>query len=418
MVPAPPTPTLEQAFRRRLSDVIVALTLLFSALAAWRYVSIGVPWLALTDGVGIVVIAVAAIVLRPHPIATAHMLTTTLFAVLVVDNSVTGGFWDPNLGWLYVVPLIAGALIPGRAVIAYGLVVGLAITAFFAVDQLGPGVPDLVPAADHASQSLFNRLAVMTSLVALVVAFVALRARTATALAEAATEANAANHAKSAFLANMSHELRTPLNAIIGFTELMLDEVGDGRPTDPTDLARVRTAARGLLTLVDEVLDLSKIEAGKLEIVPAPTDLGALLAGVATTLEPLVRAGGNAWRVELPPDLGVASVDPLRLVQIVTNLVGNAAKFTRDGAVTLTAARAGPTLRVEIRDTGIGIPLDKQVQVFDSFVQADSSTTRLYGGSGLGLAISRRLARLMGGDVVLDSVPGQGSRFTLTVPVG
>ena len=236
----------------------------------------------------------------------------------------------------------------------------------------------------------------------------------------AAAEAERADAAKSQFLANMSHELRTPLNAIIGYAEMLAEDAEDeGDAEAAGDLDKIRGAGRHLLGLIDNVLDLSKVEAGRVEIDPRPVDVGQLLDAVVATAAPLVAQNGNRLVVEVAgaPGAGTITTDETRLRQILLNLLSNAGKFTRDGTVTLAAHRtADGALAVSVADTGIGMTPEQVGKLFQPFVQADASTTREYGGTGLGLAISRRLARLLGGDVTAASTPGQGSVFTVTVP--
>lgn len=233
-------------------------------------------------------------------------------------------------------------------------------------------------------------------------------------------EAEQANVAKSAFLANMSHELRTPLNAILGFSELIQESaVADGRTQDVTDSHRLINAGRHLLQSINEVLDLSKIEAGKMDLYSATFDCKAVLQEVADTMHPLLQANGNTLRVELAPNLGSGCSDELRLKQCVLNLLSNAAKFTKDGVVTLSARRiggpAGECFEISVRDTGPGIHPELQARLFQPFCQADDFSNRCNGGTGLGLTITRRLSRAMGGDVAVQSKLGEGSVFTLTV---
>ncbi|NOT43153.1 MAG: HAMP domain-containing protein [Acidobacteria bacterium] len=234
--------------------------------------------------------------------------------------------------------------------------------------------------------------------------------------------AETANRAKSTFLANMSHELRTPLNAIIGYSELMSEEAEDlGTVRLRPDLERIRTAGTHLLQLVSDVLDLSKIEAGRLTLRPEPVSLRAVLGDVVATTRPLLEKNGNTFHVKAPEDLDTVQADAMRLRQVLLNLLGNAAKFTSAGTVTLEARRAtrgsAHVLCIEIRDTGIGISPEQMSRLFGQFAQADDSTTRRFGGTGLGLAISRQLCRLMGGDVEVESTAGVGSVFRVVLPV-
>jgi signal transduction histidine kinase/CheY-like chemotaxis protein len=231
-----------------------------------------------------------------------------------------------------------------------------------------------------------------------------------------------ASEHKSAFLASMSHELRTPLNAIIGITEMLRDDAADeGRSELAEPLERIHRAGNHLLALINDVLDLSKIEAGRLELNLEDVEVAPILRELAMTAQPLAARNGNRLDVYLAEDLGRLRAEPMRLRQIVLNLLSNACKFTERGVVTLDARRergadAADWILISVADTGIGLAPDQLSRLFQEFSQADSSTTRKYGGTGLGLAISRRLAGMMGGDVSVESTPGQGSRFTFRIP--
>jgi signal transduction histidine kinase/CheY-like chemotaxis protein len=242
-------------------------------------------------------------------------------------------------------------------------------------------------------------------------------------LADARDQATQATLAKSRFLANMSHELRTPLNAIIGLAEMLAEDAEDQALTEFREpLDRILRAGRHLLELINDVLDLSKIEAGRLDLHEEEIDLAALVADLAGASQPLADRNGNRLVVERPAGLGAIRADQTRLRQIILNLLSNACKFTEGGTVTLAVARdaedEGDWVRFRVSDTGIGMTRDQLGRLFQEFTQADSSTTRKYGGTGLGLAISQRLAVLMGGTIAVESEPGIGTSFTVRLPAG
>ncbi len=238
------------------------------------------------------------------------------------------------------------------------------------------------------------------------------------ALARARDDAEAANRAKSAFLANTSHELRTPLNGMIGLARLACGH-GLGDEQRQRYLDQIAQTAQSLAAIISDILDLSKIEAGKLLLDSAPFDLGELLRTLAHTYQTLALAKGLQLLVDLDSAVqGAVSGDALRVRQLVTNFLSNAIKFTSQGQVRLHATRTtGGVVRIEITDTGLGIAAEKLPHLFKPFMQADQSTTRRYGGTGLGLSICRELALLMGGEVGVDSQPGQGSRFWVALPL-
>ena len=231
-----------------------------------------------------------------------------------------------------------------------------------------------------------------------------------------------ASEHKSQFVSSVSHELRTPLNAIIGLTEMMVTNVtrfGTEKAQEP--LQRVHRAGTHLLGLINQVLDLSKIEAGKLELTPQTVELAPLIDEVAGTARQLAQQNKNRLVVEAPDDLGTLTVDPMRLRQILLNLLSNACKFTKEGEVKLRTSRVRngrDWIELSVSDTGIGMTAEQQAKLFEEFSQADATTAQRFGGTGLGLAITRKLARMMGGDVTVTSEPGKGSVFTVRLPAG
>ena len=226
-----------------------------------------------------------------------------------------------------------------------------------------------------------------------------------------------ASRQKSAFLANMSHELRTPLNAIIGFTRIVMRRSQEQlEPKQFENLEKILTSGQQLLALINTILDLAKVEAGRVDVNPAEIQPALLLEQCMRTVEPLIKEPVTLVK-GFDGELPLMLVDEEMLRQIMLNLLSNAAKFTARGNIHVRARADNGTVEIAVADTGIGIAADKLESIFEEFEQADASSTRVHGGTGLGLTIARRLARLMGGDVCVESTPSVGSTFTLTLPV-
>ncbi len=248
------------------------------------------------------------------------------------------------------------------------------------------------------------------------------RSRSGEQLRRAKEEAEAATRAKSRFLASMSHELRTPLNAIIGVSEMLCEDAEElGYRDFDEPLQRIIGAGRHLLHLINEILDLSKVEAGKVELHLETFDVRPLVEDALSTTGPIAERNANRVEATFAPDLGAMNADLTRVRQVVLNLLSNACKFTQGGQIEVAAVRepapAGDRLVLTVSDTGIGMSAAQRERLFEEFSQGDSSTTRRYGGTGLGLAISHRFCRLMGGEISVRSAPGQGSTFVVRLPM-
>jgi signal transduction histidine kinase len=348
-----------------------------------------------------------------------------------------GGVTSPTLAWVLVIPLLAFFYLGSSKSLRIAVMTLFAtnVTIFGVFYFFGFHVNSSIPVAAMQGLGL-----VSTSAAAVYVAMMALyyakilasqselesemrqHVATASALRAATEEAERASAAKAEFLAKMSHELRTPLNAVIGYSQILLEDAQlEGDDASIADLTKIHMAGQHLLKLVNEILDLSKIEAGKMELDLQETDLTELLLDIAEGAKPAATHNRNEFVSDIPLNLGAALCDADKFRNMAGQLLDNAAKFTHNGEIRLAARReAGETddqLVVDVIDTGIGIALDQLTNLFEKFTVLDDSSTSKYGGTGLGLALSQRLCKLMDGEVSVESELGKGSRFTIRMPL-
>jgi signal transduction histidine kinase len=355
--------------------------------------------------------------------------------VSVFGSYFYGGVSSPFLPW-FLNALLIGFFYLSDLPLLVVVICTLHLAAFCAAYLLNGSFPERVPLHDLSTVGMISVICatIYSSMMAVYYAYVmiaqsALRQEiekhlvTSAKLQEAKQEAERANEAKAVFLAKMNHQLRTPLNAIIGYSEILLEDIeSTGEAADAADLKTINNAGRHLLSLVSDVLYMPKIDRDDVEISIRSIDLDRCLDEVFATCRNLISHNGNEFIFEKSADLGMIETDETRLRQILINLLGNAGKFTRNGKVTLRAGRVktesatAEQIVISVRDTGIGIQPEAIADLFTNFNQANSATSKFYGGTGLGLAVSRRLARLLNGDIDVESEPSRGSIFTIRLP--
>jgi signal transduction histidine kinase len=349
-----------------------------------------------------------------------------------------GGVTSPTLAWVLTIPLLAffylGSSASLRMIFIGMFVVNLAIFCGFYFYGYHP-TTDNLPAQAMQGLGLISTIAASLYVTMMALYYAKVQTSqgelesemrqhmaTASALRLATMEADRAGAAKAEFLARMSHELRTPLNAVIGYSQILLENAKEeGDVESIGDLGKIHSAGQHLLKLVNEILDLSKIEAGKMELDLQETDLADLLSEIVVEAEPLAHKNGNTILCRSDPNLGNPLCDALKLRNTISQLVDNAVKFTQNGKIELVAERhPGETadeLVIHVIDTGIGIAQDQLSGLFEKFTVVDDASTSKYGGTGLGLALSDKLCKLMGGEIHVESKVGKGSRFTMRLPL-
>jgi signal transduction histidine kinase/CheY-like chemotaxis protein len=400
----------------------------------------------------------------PNPWPHVHVLATSIavfwlfpFAVKVLTNGYTGlallsvfnlsfailwgsyhygGANSPFLMWFLVMPLLAffylGSSMMTRVVIFAEIIVGLGVLylAFLLENRFPSHIPidNMVEAGVVSAFCAATYVFLMASYYSRVVDSqsellkeIKRHQETLLKLTDAKNDAERANNAKSEFLAKMSHELRTPLNAVLGYSEILLEDAElEGNGEQIADLQKISAAGKHLLAMVNDILDISKIEAGKMELHLETVDLAKLIDEVESTGRPLATKNTNTFIVERGEGLGTIEADATKLRQAIFNLLSNAAKFTQNGHITLSAQRHresdGEWITISIVDTGIGIGSAQKAALFSNFSQASASIAAKYGGTGLGLSLSQSLCRLMGGNITVESELGKGAAFTIRLP--
>jgi signal transduction histidine kinase len=363
----------------------------------------------------------------------ARLSYEMLLALTLYGAYFYGGMSSPFLPWLLISLANGFFYLHSNPRMVLAVFVANLVT-FLAIWKLGGGLPQRVPVEQLTNVGLVSAITATMYMGGLAIYYGMLLAsesniareaqrhrQTAERLQRARENAEQANREKSLFLARMSHELRTPLNAVIGFSEILAEDAEfAGDAARVKDLARINTAGRHLLSLVNDILDISSIEANRMSLQSASFNIEAALAAIAVTARPLVETNRNKLVVNVEPQLGVMKSDELRLRQAVLNLLSNAAKFTTEGVVSLTArgfrVDGRKWFEIEIRDTGIGISPEDLKILFQEFRQVNSAASRKQKGTGLGLALSQKLCRMMGGEIFVESEPGSGSCFTIRLP--
>ena len=367
----------------------------------------------------------------PYP-ALALISVQNLTFTILWGCYAYGGLNSPIMPWVVTIPLLAFFYL-GSGRVVQACVVTLILTnllLFYILSDQGKVFPEHIPLASLSSLGIVSTVcaAAYVSMMALYYAKVvslqpelerevARRLETAERLRQATEDADLANQAKSDFLAKMSHELRTPLNAVIGYSAMMLEDMEEaGLDQQHSDLEKIQLAGEHLLSLINDLLDLSKLDVGKMELCVEPFDVRTLVGDVTASYRDQIAGGGNALRVNCSSTVGSIEGDATKLGRVFGNLLSNAAKFTRDGAIDVAVTRSDEWVTITVHDTGAGIETRRLRTLFENFDEDEGATTSKYSGTGLGLPLSSKLCRLMGGDLSVESKLGEGSCFTVRLP--
>jgi signal transduction histidine kinase len=394
-----------------------------------------------TPGYPVAVLAASITAFWAFPFILRAIGRYNLLVLLSVENLIFcilwscyfyGGVSSPTLPWVLTIPLLAFFYLgptPSLRLIVLALFAAN-FAAFAALELLSHPTPNDMPTASLQGLGIVSTIAASLYVTMMAFYYAKILASgaelesemkrhlaTATELRRAAAESERAGAAKAEFLAKMSHELRTPLNAVIGYSQMLLeDAAAEGDNQSAADLEKIHAAGHHLLRLVNEVLDLSKIEAGKMELYAEEVDIGALIHDVVESYRPSALAHGDELSLTIESELGTIRCDAKKVQQAASQIVDNAIKFTENGRITVSMERSGEQIVIAVRDTGIGIAPDAIPNLFEKFSGGDDTTSSKYGGTGLGLALSLKLCRLMGGDISVESKLGAGSCFTITLP--
>lgn len=398
---------------------------LFALLFALLFKVALAGWAALLAGV-LVLLTTPVMRASGSPAVAGNYLLTVSYLTLMFFSWFFGGYLAPALLWTVLLPMVAIMVADNASGVVWSILTCGGILAFYTLGFIGVTAPQLLNPFELRVIGCISHIGLLLFVGLFTLLYESFKDRTLSKLqltneqlSSARDKALEASRIKSAFLANMSHELRTPLHAVIGYSEMLVED-SEGLTAEQleADLKRIQAAGKHLLQVVNDILQLSKIEAGKMELETERFELRPLLEELLATMAGLAEKNGNT--LELKFAEGVASLcsDPTRVRQCLYNLVSNACKFTRDGEVVLDVRESGNNqVEIVVRDTGIGMDAEQQKRVFEPFVQADASTARRYGGTGLGLAISRRYCELLGGTLTVSSAPGEGSEFIMRLPL-